>query len=220
MTDIFYKLSKGLYYLVQKKKAERRFPFLRNYDQKFKKVAPTIKKEYEIYIRDISTPEMAISFRTAVFLLLFCEGLKPKSILDLGSGFSSFVLRSYASVKHHVNILSVDDSREWLRHTQKFLVRFNLSTDRLILWEDFEKLPHVSYDFIFYDLGRMDLRKKSLNIVLKIGKGGIIVLDDMHKATYAEYVHNHLSHYSYLYLDLQAFTLDKFGRYSSLLSDL
>ena len=92
----------------------------------------------------------------------------------------------------------------------------------MILWDQFKKkYSSYHFDFIFHDLGSMDLRKSSLNLVLKLGeKGGIILLDDMHKAAYAKYVQDCLSRYSCCYFDLQAYTLDEFGRYSGLVSDV
>jgi len=64
------------------------------------------------------------------------------------------------------------------------------------------------------------LRKNSLDPILKLREGGIVLFDDMDKAPYARVVHDYLSYYSCRYFDLQAYTLDEFGRYSVLVSDI
>jgi len=221
VSKFFKKFLDISYQRYQKIKIERRFPFLHNSSQKFKEMTASIKPQYEEYIREVFTPDMAVSLRTAVFLRVFCEGLKPKRILDLGSGFSSFVLRTYAATQNDVVVCSIDDSPEWLDRTRIYLASHNLSTERLILWSQFEQYSFDRFDFILYDLGNMNLRKDSLHLVLKIGEEkGVILLDDMHKASYEQYVHNCLKHYSYCYFDLKLYTLDEFGRYCGLISDI
>ena len=54
-----------------------------------------IKKYYDKYVSEISTPGMAISLESSLTILSLLEYFKPKSILDLGSGFSSFLFRLY-----------------------------------------------------------------------------------------------------------------------------
>lgn len=222
IAKFFYKVASPIYQYYQKKQVENRFPFLRNSGQKFREITIAIRPKYEQYVKEVSTPDMAVSLRTAVFLWVLCEGLKPKRILDLGSGFSSFILRFYAASKNDVAVWSVDNSTEWLYRTQASLVSHNLSTARLMLWDQFERDSSGRFDFIFHDLGNMDLRRRSLHLVLKLGEEGygIVLLDDMHKNSYSEYVRDSLSHYSCRYFDLTPYTLDEFGRYCGLVSDI
>jgi len=213
--------SSIIYQCYHKIKLENRFPSLRNSSQKFCETTNNLKPYYEQYISKTSTADMACSLETGVFLKVFCEVLKPKCILDLGSGFSSFVLRSYAASRNDIIVCSVDDSSEWLEHARAYLMLHNLSTERLILWSQFKQCSSSRFDFIFHDLGDMDLRKISLHLVLKIGEGdGVILLDDMHMISYPEYVHNCLNRYSCRFFDLQSYTRDKFGRYCGLVSDI
>ncbi len=209
-----------VYQWSQKIKLENRFPFLCNSSQAFKEIASSLKPYYEEYVERVSNPVMACSLQTAIFMRVFCDGRKPKRILDLGSGFSSFVLRCYAASQNGIVVYSVDDNPEWLNHTRAYLASHNLSTDQLFLWDRFKHNSDCCFDFIFHDLGHMNLRKDSLDIVLKLGKGGIIVLDDMHFGWYETYVRGCLSHGSWRYFDLQAYTKDEFGRYSVLVSDI
>jgi hypothetical protein len=52
-----------------------------------------------------------------------------KRLLDLGSGFSSYVLRAYAAGVPGAVGWSVDDDPAWLEKTRAFLVSEGLSTE-------------------------------------------------------------------------------------------
>jgi hypothetical protein len=64
---------------------------------------------------------MSVSVELAVFLDVLCRLIEPDRILDLGSGFSSFVLRRHLASRDvgvHSVIWSIDDSPEWLEQTR------------------------------------------------------------------------------------------------------
>jgi len=212
-------VSSPLWYYLQRRQLEQRFPFLRN-RQIFSEVEARIRPAYERYVEEVSSPDMALSLQASVFLAAFCEGFAPKRILDLGSGFSSFVFRSYAASRNGVFVWSVDDSLDWLEQTRAYLASYNLSTERLVLWNSLETHSLDGIDLVCHDLGRMALRKSSLNLVLKLGRRGVVFFDDMHKPLYASHVREYLSSCSCRYYDLRAYTLDEFGRYSGLVSDV
>ena len=69
---------------------------------------------------------------TAVFLRVLCREIGPAAVLDLGSGFSSFVLRSYDD-GGGARVTSVDDSETWLARTAQFLESRGVPTDQLLL---------------------------------------------------------------------------------------
>ena len=68
----------------------------------------------------------------------------------------------------------------------------------------------------------MDLRQESLHYVMQLGEigQGIVLLDDMHKVPYAEHVMKILRNYSCSCFDLRPYTMDEFGRYCWLVSDI
>src|SRR5262245_35480678 len=101
----------------QKRLVEKDFPFLRKYKREYERLHNIISPHYEYYIKEVSTSKMAVSLNTAIILYMFCEALVPKQIIDLGSGFSSFVLRSYASQSGNCMVYSVDDNQDWLDRT-------------------------------------------------------------------------------------------------------
>ena len=70
---------------------------------------------YEKFMKNttstVSSKGMALSLETAALVLLLCEIKQPKTIVDLGSGFSSYVLRKWAQgAKHDVVVWSVVDA--------------------------------------------------------------------------------------------------------------
>lgn len=92
---------------------EKKFPQLQGFTERQTAVAKELKPYYEEYTFDVSQEDMAISLELATFLQIFCDIMKPKHILDLGSGFSSFVFRRYKATSQIKPIVwSVDDSQE------------------------------------------------------------------------------------------------------------
>src|SRR5262249_34193548 len=100
--------------------------------------ADTLHQAYTDFIQRISTPDMAISIRTGAFLRILCEQVQPASILDLGSGFSSFVLRSFAATCG-ATVWTVDDDPAWLERTRAFLTAGGLDDSNMWLWPSFSK---------------------------------------------------------------------------------
>ena len=84
---------------IAKRDAERvrrRFPFLDGYQARASAARVRLAPEHRTYTRDVSPDPIAISLELSVFLSVVCDALGPRAILDLGSGFSSYVFRSYA----------------------------------------------------------------------------------------------------------------------------
>ena len=96
-----------------------------------------------------------------------------------------------------------------MHHIKKF-ESFDLSQSK----HNLEKLNYT-YDFIFHDLGSIETRKTSLPTILsKLNLNGFIMLDDVHKSTYGEYVKTKMT--DFVQIDITQLSLDKFGRYASL----
>ena len=167
---------------------------------------------YVDYVHAVSTPDMAISMQTAAFLSALCEGLKPQFILDLGSGFSSFVLRLHATATSQGVVWTIDDDLAWLERTRDFLDARRLETDNMLLWRGMPSSKQ--FDLVFYDLDGMAMRARELRNVLEhVGPTAILVLDDMHKEEYAPEVERTLRTGRWRYFDASACTMDQYGRF-------
>ena len=174
---------------------------------------------YDLYVSTVSIRGMTISLELSAFLFLLCKAIRPTRILDIGSGFSSFVFRFYAKDKINKPVIwSVDDSVEWLENTFAFLVSHDLECDHLITWDSFVRQePHDNFDLILHDLGDMEIRKRTFEKVLTLARAqGFIVLDDVHKEHYMSYVEHFLRSYALRYYSLKPLTKDDLGRFAGL----
>lgn len=188
------------------------FPFLRD-SGVLEEGKVLLEPYYRRYVQHVSVTDMAVSLEAASFLWAMCVGLDPKSILDLGSGFSSFVFRFYAKSRS-TNVWSVDDDPCWLTRTRDYLAAVDVSTDCLILWNALLATKD-EFELVFHDLGSMQFRGRTLRHVLArtACHSGVLVLDDVHKEEYQVPMRDALANCRCRYLDAKAFTLDGFGRY-------
>ena len=197
---------------------KHKYPDLRNFTALSTKTRDKLQPYHQRYTKDVSFSSMAISLKLAIFLDVICNMIKPKAILDLGSGFSSFVFRRYAADAASKPITcSVDDSPEWLQKTRDFLLSHNTDTENLFLWDSFVENNNTIFDFILHDLSAGEKRNATLNKALKFLKpGGVIVLDDAHSPVHDTYMKCRLRELNYKYYTLDSFTRDETGRYALL----
>lgn len=175
-----------------------------------------LEPAYQYYVTKVSHPEMAISLELAAFLRAFCEVVKPKTIADLGSGFSSFIFRTYAMANKSVSVYSVDDNKKWLRKTVTFLGKHQLSTAKMSTWSEFQNQKQP-FDLVLFDLGNMNIRVETVTNAFSLVKpGGYLVLDDLHFPVYTPHVKHEAKRNGGKLLSLRQFTKDDYGRYAAL----
>ena len=177
-----------------------------------------INKKYKDYINNVSKSSMSISLELSLYIWSEVNKIKPKKILDLGSGYSSFILRYYQCIsKHKVSVKSVDTSTHWLDKTKKFLQKNNLGTDDMYVLEDFKKLPKRKYDFILYDLDNTSKRHTRLKYVLSLlSKNGLLIIDDVHNTEYRNEVISIVSKSKKNITFIKDITIDEYGRYAAI----
>jgi predicted O-methyltransferase YrrM len=161
------------------------FPQLASYPKKLERSRCALEPYYREYVTTVSAPIMAISLELAAFLNVLCETQAPTRVLDLGSGFSSFVLRRYAGqAGPAVEVHSADHAAEWLAATGRYLERHGLAPSGLSTWDEFRSREHAPFGLILHDLGgpvddHLAYRLSVLPEVLDLlAPGGVIVLDD------------------------------------------
>jgi predicted O-methyltransferase YrrM len=205
---------------IDARRLKQKISQLHNYEKLADKIRSQLRPYYEEYISTMSTEAMAIGFESAVFLMMLCYVFTPKRILDLGSGFSSLVFRLYMmDGKPTPSIWSVDDEQEWLETTRRFLTSNNLPSDNLVFWQTFREKQHDPFDLVLHDLGGMKTRMETLKEALAFApQGGLVVLDDVHKHTYRSYAKRVLKELALTSYSLRAFTKDRLGRYSLLVT--
>ena len=141
-----------------------------------------LRSLYDRYVAQVSSADMAVSWESARYLRQLCDTLGPTRVLDLGSGFSSLVLRHYASsAEHAVTVVSVDDDPRWLDRTRDFLDEHGYSEGELRLWSDFANAPGEPFDVVFHDLAGGALRETAMAVAVRcLSRHGVIVFDDAH----------------------------------------
>jgi predicted O-methyltransferase YrrM len=175
--------------------------------------AEILRGPYMDYTQRVSPADMAISLQTAAFLFLLCEELKPARVLDLGSGFSSVVLRMFANLHPGTEVWSVDDDPHWIRCTREFLAACGLRTQNMVLWSELSHMPRV-FNLVFHDLGSMAVRLSTLPVALALcDVNGVVVLDDMPKEEYAPHADRLLRQSDWSWRTVRSYTLDEFGRF-------
>jgi len=197
----------------------KRIPALQDYESLAAPIAAEITPHHGAYTTHVSNDVHAASVEIAVFLQLFCQLHKPTRMADLGSGFSSFILRRYAKgADPQPTVYSVDNHEGWLGKTREYLSRHNLSADNVMLWENFiAQAEPGSFDLVFHDMGFMDFREETLEPVLSLTRpGGHIILDDVHKPAYRRFTHKMLDDKGLEWLSLKRITVDNRARYSYL----
>jgi hypothetical protein len=172
-----------------------------------------MKLAYVDYIRNVSKPEWAMSWQLATILDKTIRQMKPSRLLDLGSGFSSYVMRLSGTPT-----VSVDKDAGWLGKTRDFLEKNHLSTENLISMGDVvEPNTFLGYTLGWdeqFDIILLDYAMEDRVTLFKYCRehGRIILLDDMHFKDYREAAQEYFK--DDIILSLEEETMDAYGRYA------
>lgn len=173
-----------------------------------------MKTFYTIYANTIS--KNLASMRCCQLLISLC--VPGSVVLDLGSGFSSFVLRYYQD-RLGLDVWSVDNNKLWLDKTKEFCKQHNVSTDKFILWEELLTAARIQFDLIFFDIGTTKQRVSYMLPTLEnlVHPKTFVVFDDIHKGIIQKGLENILTAYTYKEVGIKNQTMDEYGRYSRLI---
>ena len=179
--------------------------------------ADELRPAHAEYVSSVSTPEMAISLPLAVTLRVLCDAVRPASVLDLGSGFSSYVFRRHLGARvPRVRIVSVDTDPAWLDRTREFLRAQGLDDSDLITWDSLAARDE-RFDLVLHDIGWLSMRQQVLGQVLaRANPHGVVVLDDVHLEPYFSFVRREVPRTGRRVYTLERFTRDEGRRYSML----
>lgn len=178
----------------------------------FKRYANEMWYEYWKYVNTISTAGMAIAPQTCEYIIWHIINHKPKVVCDMGSGFTSYVLRFIAS-ENDMIVYSVDDKEEWLGKTKEFLEERNLNTDNMYVWNDH---PKMKFDFMIDDIGDIRFRIKHTDQMLNMIKpGGYILADDIN-GWYSSYFNGACDRMNFKRTNIKQQTMDRFRRFATI----
>jgi len=174
-----------------------------------------LRPAYEHYVKEVSRADMAASLEVSGLLLALCRLNRWKRLLDLGSGFSSFVFRYYARETPAATVFSVDDDAEWLKRTSTFLEAHQLNTTNIWHIDEFLSRNDEPFDCILHDLNFVEVRINYVQQVLeRLAPEGLAVFDDVHKPDYRLMLMKHLKAGPGTTYSLKPVTLDQFGRFA------
>jgi predicted O-methyltransferase YrrM len=143
-----------------------------------------LRKAYDEY-RKLGGAE--ISFEASLYLRSLCAEITPKKVYDLGSGWSSFLLRTLLPEAH---IVSVDMKEEWLQKSIDFCTSQGVSSTGFTVWSKIQEefASHRSTgDLVLHDMGGKCAREETMGEAFDlVAPHGTIVLDDMHKDRFRE----------------------------------
>ncbi len=169
---------------------------------------------YRAYVADVSDQSMAISLDLACVLYFLCERLEPRVILDLGSGFSSYVFRRYTQARPGTVVYSVDDDPYWLSRTRVHLKQHGLCDRNLFLWDEVSKLNALRADVVLHDIGSSETRCEVLPELSRyMHRATAVVLDDVHKRPVREAAKAFARSMALPVTDLARVARDSFGRF-------
>lgn len=179
----------------------------------------TLAPYHAAYVADVSSEGMALSLDAATLLSALVRVRRPRHVLDLGSGFSSAVVRAHLSTGAAGHVTSVDDDAAWLERTRAYLTGRRLPVDDLITYDAFRSAESEPYDLVLHDLGSMETRADALSGVLdRCARGAVVLLDDVHKGPYREHVRRTLRARRLPYHNVHPLTYDHFGRFAFLVT--
>ena len=141
------------------------------------------------YFSTVSMESMALSLESAALVTVLCKALEPKRIVDLGSGFSSLVIRLAAP---DAQLFSVDHSSWWLDATRRYLEANDVDSEGLFTWDEFRSSGETDFDLVIHDLGStFTLRGEVLPEVLQLPRPGAwLLIDDLQVSQYRAKVKN------------------------------
>lgn len=136
--------------------------------------ATLIEKAHTGYLVD--NPEMPASLQCCTYLLALYDIIKPKKILDLGSGISSYCFRLFKKENNlDTEIYSIDSDRYWLDRSIELCRANGLDTDYFELWDDF-KNHKGTFDLILVDIDNSTNRYQYFETIFdQFSKPGTII---------------------------------------------
>jgi len=173
---------------------------------------------WHAYVTTVSSPMMAASLELSALILAIARIFRPRRILDLGSGFTSYVLRGYAREAGSVAVVTADDDSAWLERSRVFLAASGLSTDDMWIWDELSKSSPQPFQLVVHDLGgKLSVRAGTLPRALELtARDGLLVLDDLHSKLYRDAAPGICRRAGRRLLSARTLSLDAYERYAAI----
>lgn len=183
------------------------------------RIVPAIEARHADYVRATGTnAEMAASIELCRFLVEWCEVVRPDRIADLGSGITSWTLRTWRDSESATSeIVSVDDDEAWLNRSREYSATAGTGDGGFVSWQSFLATPGVdsSFDLVVCDFGSVRDRARQMQRAFDlVAPGGAIICDDVQKARIWRAARAATRRSGFLGHSLREETLDSLGRFA------
>lgn len=180
-----------------------------------------LESAYWRYTHGVNSGVWTIGYELADWIFGHCESNvnRIKNACDLGSGFTSWVLRH--TLPETTTVHSIDDQDYWITQTMTFLEAYKLRTAGVMsfgMWTD--KHKGTLYDLIIFDLGGGQRERQVEAVLNHLAPSGICVLDDMHRETYRTRCEELGTREGYSFFSLKRKTKDRYGRWAAYIERL
>jgi predicted O-methyltransferase YrrM len=175
------------------------------------------------YTTTVSSASWALSLRTTAYAVWLCDLLDAQKACDLGSGFTSYALRTVVQ-----DVTSVDDDDAWLHRTREFLVSQQHEDGHLVLWDDWLEActigiavgaPAFGYDVIVHDFSIGPKREAAMwRAADALSPDGALIFDDAQHEGHRAEMHRVATHHGLTLHSLHDLTLDSIGRFAMVAS--
>jgi hypothetical protein len=119
-------------------------PFAASYEQ-WRELKRALEPAYERYVAEISDRHWTASLELSAVAWHFCRVMCATSILELGSGFTSYVFRRHAAeAEYPVRVISLDHDAYWLTKTERFLIEQGTTSEGLDEIGELDRLSPTS----------------------------------------------------------------------------
>lgn len=159
----------------------------------------------------------AIHVPAAVYLHQRLTQLDPLSVVDLGSGFSTVVIRAWARATGSDAVLhTTDHARKWLGSTARDLREAGLPNDNMFLHDEWTdgKVGLDMYDVVFVDFHGPPQRVAGFEAYMdRVHPDGLVIFDDWQFPHLREPIMERLADRGFVWYDLRTETRDVHDRW-------
>lgn len=202
------------------KRLIQQIPRLSEIESQLKQLKNNFSAPHRDYIFNYSAPLISLSLERAAFIYYLSSILRPKQILDLGSGFSTYVFSQFAkNADNGCEIVSVDTSSDWLKTTESFLKKYDGDN---VQFADIAsiRIEDQEFDLCFLDIGDIEFRLKLLELLLEKIKNStrVLIIDDFHVPNYRRTLIQKIGEYNLNLYSLRKYTRTRLS-HAALVSD-
>jgi predicted O-methyltransferase YrrM len=186
-------------------------------DQQLSSIKIELATTYDYYINNISEYGHPVSLETASYLLFLCRTQEAKQVVDLGSGFSSYVLEHYKNTAPYpVTAHHIDTDMEWAERTVAFGNIYGIDM-RVQEFSDFVEIKNESFDIVFHDMANGEIRNQTMPFACSLlTSKGIIVFDDCQHDGHRQTSQDVCANLGLEWISLHNQTIDKINRFAAI----